>query len=317
MSTRHAPGRAGQPLSGLAALAAVVLVGVAGSTPGRSAPSPFPELVQPPSQERHVGKIVFAELVTPDIATAKLFYGKVFDWKFNDVQFGRGRFAQATRNGAPVAELAQRPPPPGLPQRFAWLTFIAVGNVDVEAAMVVKGGGKILYPPHAITSFGREAVLQDPQGAVFAIVDSSSGDPPDTLAKTGTWIWSSLTTSNPDLGAAFYQDVFGYDVFEVPEAPKGQHFLLASGNYARASVNALPSSRPDVHPRWIDYVRVDDVEAVAAMVQALGGQVLVPPHMDRHGGKLSIVADPMGAAFGLMEWHEDAAGPAADAGETK
>jgi hypothetical protein len=39
-----------------------------------------------------------------------------------------------------------------------------------------------------------------------------------------------------------------------------------------------------------------------ARVVALGGRVLVDPRVDRHGGKLTVVADPTGAPFGLIEW---------------
>jgi len=39
-----------------------------------------------------------------------------------------------------------------------------------------------------------------------------------------------------------------------------------------------------------------------AKAVALGGRVLVEPRLDRHGGKLAVVADPMGAPFGLIEW---------------
>jgi predicted enzyme related to lactoylglutathione lyase len=37
---------------------------------------------------------------------------------------------------------------------------------------------------------------------------------------------------------------------------------------------------------------------------SLGGRVLVPPRMDRHGGMIAIVADPVGAAIGLFDWPE-------------
>jgi predicted enzyme related to lactoylglutathione lyase len=37
-------------------------------------------------------------------------------------------------------------------------------------------------------------------------------------------------------------------------------------------------------------------------VITLGGRVLVQPHIDRHGGKVAVVADPSGAHLGLMEW---------------
>ena len=44
---------------------------------------------------------------------------------------------------------------------------------------------------------------------------------------------------------------------------------------------------------------------------SLGGSVLVPPHVDRHGGKLAVIADPSGAPFGVMEWNDaDALGEA-------
>jgi predicted enzyme related to lactoylglutathione lyase len=37
---------------------------------------------------------------------------------------------------------------------------------------------------------------------------------------------------------------------------------------------------------------------------ALGGRALVSPHIDRHGGRIAVLADPQGAWFGVMEWPE-------------
>jgi len=36
----------------------------------------------------------------------------------------------------------------------------------------------------------------------------------------------------------------------------------------------------------------------------LGGRVLVEPRIDRHGGRIAVVADPSGAPVGLMEWSD-------------
>jgi predicted enzyme related to lactoylglutathione lyase len=77
---------------------------------------------------------------------------------------------------------------------------------------------------------------------------------------------------------------------------------LASDNYARASVNSLPVSSSYILPHWLNYIRVDDAVKTSAKLVALGGRVLVEPKVDRHGGKIAVVADPFGAAFGLMEW---------------
>jgi hypothetical protein len=67
-------------------------------------------------------------------------------------------------------------------------------------------------------------------------------------------------------------------------------------------VNTLPANRLRAHPHWLNYVRVEDAVKTTAKVVALGGRVLVEPRIDRHGGKVAVVADPLGAPFGLLEW---------------
>ena len=91
-------------------------------------------------------------------------------------------------------------------------------------------------------------------------------------------------------------------MFELPADQGAEHLLLASDGYARASVNPLPADQPGVHPHWLDFIRVDDAVKVAAQAVALGGRMLVGPRLDRHGGKVAVVADPAGAPFGLLEW---------------
>jgi predicted enzyme related to lactoylglutathione lyase len=278
------------------------LLGAASAVPVMAAPPQLPAIVEPASQEHHVGKVVFIELVTPDLAAAKQFYAGLFGWTIRDVQAGGIKYAAASLDGHPVAGLVQRDVPAGEHRQPAWLSFFAMGDVDAAEKVALQNGAKVLFEPHSIPDRGREAVFADPQGAVFAVVASSSGDPPDVLAAPGEWIWSSLITRDPDTDAAFYQTLFGYEVFELPADDGAQHVLLASDNYARASVNALPANRPNVHPRWLNYVRVEDAVKMTAKVVALGGRVLVEPRVDRHGGKVAVVADPLGAPFGLLEW---------------
>jgi predicted enzyme related to lactoylglutathione lyase len=151
-------------------------------------------------------------------------------------------------------------------------------------------------------SRGRQAVLTDPEGAVFAILASSSGDAPDFLAQPGEWIWSSLLSKDPGAEAAFYQTLFGYDVFDLASDDGSDHVILSSDDFARASVNAFPSGSAHRHAHWLNFIRVDSTADGVAKAVAMGGRVLVEPHVDRHGGQVAVVADPAGAPFGLMEW---------------
>lgn len=286
-----------------------LLLGMAGAAPVMAAPVPLPALVAPASQEHHVGKVVFVELVTPDLAAAKLFYGGLFGWTFRDVQGEGWKYAEASLNGRPVAGLVQKDIPAGEHRQPAWLSFISVRNVDAAKATASQQGAKLLFGPQSIPDRGREAVFADPQGAIFAVIASSSGDPSDVLAAPGEWIWSSLITTDPDADAGFYQKLFNYEVFNLPPDvfnaktdTEAHHLLLASDKYARASVNPLPENSPDLRPHWLNFIHVEDAVKMTEKLVALGGRVLVKPQVDRHGGKVAVVADPMGARFGLLEW---------------
>lgn len=286
------------------ALIAVLLV-IAYAAPAVASSLELPAIAEPASQEHHVGKVILVELVTPDLAVAKQFYAGLFGWTFRDVQSAGTKYAEASLDGRPVAGMIQRDVPAGEHRQPAWLTFIAVRDADSAKAIALQHGAKILFGPRSIPNRGREAIFADPQGAIFAVLDSSSGDPPDVLAAPGEWIWSSLITTDPDTDAAFYQTLFDYEVFDLPADEGAQHVMFASDNYARASANTLPANQANAHPHWLNYVHVEDTVKMTAKLVALGGRVLVEPRMDRHGGKVAVVADPQGAPFGLLEWPDD------------
>lgn len=287
-----------------AALAALtVMLGAAGAV--RAQTPAVPPLMQPASTEHHAGKVVFEQLVTPDLPASERFYGSLFGWTFQHTQMGDADVAEAMLAGHPVAALIGRPMPSGTRRQPAWLTFFAAPDVDAATNAAVQNKAKTLFAPADIPGLGREAVLADPQGAIFALLASSSGDPPDTLAEPGAWIWSSLVTTDPDAAAAFYQTLFNFDVYDLPGDQEAQHLLVASEDFARGSINPLPADRQGMRPRWLDFVRVTDVDAAVAKVTALGGRIVLAPQPDRHGGKVAVALDPIGAPFGLMEWSAD------------
>ena len=51
-----------------------------------------------------------------------------------------------------------------------WLNYIAVEDCDGLANNAKEQGANIISPPMDIPNVGRFAVIQDPQGAVFAII---------------------------------------------------------------------------------------------------------------------------------------------------
>jgi len=263
----------------------------------------LPALTQPASGEHHVGKVVWADLVTPDLDAARRFYGALFGWTFREVP-GDPNYALVLLDGEPLAGLFQKALPPGQAQQPAWLTFLAVRDVDAAQQAARQHGGAVLVKPHTYPQRGRQAVLADPDGAMFAVLAAKGGDPPDYLASPGEWIWSSLLVKNPKQETAFYKTLFGYDVYDLASEGDPEHYILSGDGYARASLNASPADSMRRHPHWLNFVRVTDAADTAKKAVGLGGRVLVEPRIDRHGGQLAVLADPSGAIFGVMEWSD-------------
>ena len=281
-----------------------IVFGVLCAASAAAASPGLPPLVQPPTADHRVGKVIWADLVTPDLEGAKRFYAGLFGWTFRDATAGDKEFAVALLAGQPVAGLVQRSVPSGEHKQPAWLTFIAVKDTGEADRVAVAHGGKVLSPPRDYPDRGRQAILADPQGAVFSVLQSGSGDQADVLPPVGGWIWSSLITTDPNTGAAFYQALFGYEVFALPSDDGREHLLLAADGYARATANSPAVTAPNVNSHWLNFVRVVSTAEGCKKAVALGGRVLVPPHPDRHGEMVAVVADPSGAPFGLLEWSD-------------
>ena len=264
----------------------------------------LPPLNTPASAEHHVGKIIWTDLVTPDLAAAERFYGGLLGWTFQSVHTDEPQYAVALDDGRPVGGLFQKAIPAGEHRQSAWLTFIAVHDVDSAKKAALALGAKVLSDSKGYPQRGTQAIFSDPEGAVFAVLASSSGDPGDFLAAPGEWIWSSLLAKDAGAEVAFYQKVFGYDAFGMASDDGREHVILSSDDYARASVNAFPAGTARRHPHWMNFVRVDSTAATVAKTAALGGRVLVAPHVDRNGDMMAVIADPAGAPLGLMEWSD-------------
>jgi len=265
----------------------------------------LPPLSEAPTALHLPGKVVWDELVTPNLAGVEAFYGGLFGWTFRDLHLGDTEYAVASLNGRAIGGIAEVKIPEGEKKQSHWLSFLAVRDTDTTVRHALMDGGTVVMKPVSYAGRGRQAVLAGPDGAIFAVIAATRGDPADVLAKPGEWIWSSLLTSDPDAAAKFYQAVFGYDVFDLPTVDGLQHIVLSSQDFARAGINSLPKDAMHRRAHWLNFVRVTDTADAVAKTVALGGRVLVEPRVDRHGGKIALLADPYGAPFGVMEWTSD------------
>jgi predicted enzyme related to lactoylglutathione lyase len=113
------------------------------------------------------GAFCWNELDTNDTGKAVDFYTKLFDWRAKPSK----DYTEFTAAGAsyPMGGMMQIPEDWGNIPPY-WLVYFAVGDCNAAAKEAEKLGGKTFVPPTDIPNTGRFAVLQDPQGALFAVI---------------------------------------------------------------------------------------------------------------------------------------------------
>src|ERR1700722_5825577 len=110
---------------------------------------------------------VHMELATGDVAAAKKFYKKLFDWKMNDLGPAMGNYTLIHTGSKTVGGgLAGKMNPD---QPTAWLVYAEVRSVKKTIAKAEKAGAKIVLPFHQIGEMGAIGVFVDPTGAPFGV----------------------------------------------------------------------------------------------------------------------------------------------------
>ena len=104
------------------------------------------------------------ELNTTDVKKAKDFYGKLFDWKLEDMpgsEYTMIRVGEGTGGGI------MKNPIPGAPS--FWLSYVLVDDIQVATKKAKSLGATVMQDVTPIENFGAFSVLQDPTGAHFAL----------------------------------------------------------------------------------------------------------------------------------------------------
>lgn len=115
------------------------------------------------------------ELQTKDLAAAEQFYSGLFGWTTHKTTSAIGTdyisFMRGDQPGAGMIEIQSDwgDVPPN------WVVYFAVEDCDVTLEKAVSLGGKIEMQPMEIPDVGRFAIVQDPQGAYFTVIQMSEG----------------------------------------------------------------------------------------------------------------------------------------------
>ena len=255
------------------------------------------------------GDFIWYELMTTDPDAAGRFYSAVVQgWRFGERMPGdldyRGIERSDGGNAGGVLGLDDSMRSHGA--RPMWLGYLNVDAVDESVAAIERAGGKALMPAFDVPNVGRIAMVADPQGAPFYIMqpippagrpgsksDVFSVDQPQRVR------WNELSTTDPDGAVDFYRRQFGWgQEGDMDMGEMGKYRFIQSNGVNIGAIMRMPPQLPV--SSWTYYIGVDDIDRAADAIKTGGGQVVNGP-MEIPGGEFALNGlDPQGASFGLV-----------------
>jgi predicted enzyme related to lactoylglutathione lyase len=240
------------------------------------------------------GRFVWHELMTPNTAQAHHFYGKVAGWKTQAFEHDPSyqMFAASSRALGGAVERAAAP--------AEWLSFIATTDIETTVGDALQLGAKVLTNVTSIPGgAGQWAVLQDPQGATFAVYQSAGPHAPEKPPKRGEFSWHELATTDYKAAFEFYSKLFGWEnAGEADMGPLGMYFMFGRNGTPLGGMFIKPAEMTG-DPSWCGYIRVKDVNRAVSTAKAAGASLVNGPTEVPGGDWVAQLIDPLGALFAV------------------
>jgi predicted enzyme related to lactoylglutathione lyase len=105
---------------------------------------------------------VHVELNTTDVAKAKAFYGKLFDWKMQDIPMPDFTYTMVDVGEGTGGGLMKNPMP-GVPS--FWLAYVLVDDINAATQKAKLLGATIVKDVTEVKDMGWLSIIMDPTGA--------------------------------------------------------------------------------------------------------------------------------------------------------
>ncbi len=116
------------------------------------------------------GQFLWVELMSRDFPKSRAFYTDLLDWQAEEVPMPGGNYTLfRTANGAAGGGMVM---PQEVPDMVPdnWVGYVHVPAIDKSCQDVERMGGTVLFAPMDIPGAGRFCQIQDPTGAVVALL---------------------------------------------------------------------------------------------------------------------------------------------------
>jgi len=116
------------------------------------------------------GALVWSELTTRDPKKAEAFYTGLFGWRIKLGGAGTpGEYREFSVTDHPMGGIMETPKEVPVDVPSYWMPYFQVADLEASVATATSSGGTVMIGPAPIPGTGRFAILNDPQGATFAV----------------------------------------------------------------------------------------------------------------------------------------------------
>jgi len=249
------------------------------------------------------GEFNWVDLSATDLEGQTRFYEGLFGWTHTDMPYGEGMtYRMFKTDGHDVAGIAPLPPEQvKMGRPTGWNSYIAAEDVDATVAKAAQLGAEVVMPAMDVPQTGRIAGIKDPTGAIISFWKPQRTDETIEYGPPGTLGWSELDTRDPEKAIDFYTKLLGWTVESLP-AGAMPYWQVSVDGQGEGGIMPMPEMvPPEVPAYWLPYFSVTDVKASTKTAAELGGRVLMEPVEVPGMLWFSVLADPQGASFALMQ----------------
>lgn len=115
---------------------------------------------------------VHVELMSTDVGKAKAFYGKLFDWKLEDMQ-SAGMDYTVIRVGEGTGGGLMQTPIPNAPTM--WMPYVLVDDLQAATERAKSLGGKVMKEQTEVPGMGSFTIISDPTGGMLGLWKTQAG----------------------------------------------------------------------------------------------------------------------------------------------
>ncbi|MEV7395383.1 MULTISPECIES: VOC family protein [unclassified Streptomyces] len=242
---------------------------------------------------RHpVGAPCWADLDTPDVASARTFYSSLFGWQALELPSGYVNFTLSGEKIVGAVKLRE-----GQEHSAGWSVYFMSDNLDATTKAVEEAGGRVVSPPTKVSVAGSAAVYAAPDGAVFGAWEPDKHPGSGLVREPGTPSWFGLSSPDAEGAKVFYAQVFGWTAAVPPAGGAAAHLTFVGGVAHFGGI----TGGPEAAAAWILHFGVADIEGGVAKAIELGGTLVSAPSEAPGVGRTAVLKDPAGVAFALIQ----------------